>query len=186
MNELWPLYDEHGEQIDGQDADPEDVLTRGLLHGASHVWIWRKTPAGVEVLVQKRADTKRTWPGLYDISAAGHIDSGETPIVAALREAKEEINLDIEPARLKLFSVMRIHMVSSTGLIENEFQWLYLLRMDEKVSFELQEYEVDSLKWVSLESFVTDSSGSSYVPHGETYYAAVGDAIRRELQKTNG
>lgn len=182
MNELWPLYDERGEQIDGRDSDPTVILTEGLLHGASHVWIWRKTLTGVEVLVQKRANTKRTWPNLYDISAAGHIDSGETPMVAALREAKEEINLDIEPTQLKLFNVMRVHMVSGTGLIENEFQWLYLLRLNEDVSFELQEFEVASLEWVSLESFTVDSASNSYVPHGELYYATVIDAIKREVQ----
>lgn len=124
---------------------------------------------------------KKNRPNLYDISAAGHIDSEETPLVAAIREAKEEINLDIEAAQLKLFSVMRARMVSETGLIENEFRWLYLVKLNEDVSFTLQEYEVASLEWVAFESFKADCGGETYVPHGKLYFATVLDAIEREL-----
>ncbi|HYH74595.1 MAG TPA: hypothetical protein VD735_01405 [Candidatus Saccharimonadales bacterium] len=76
MPELWQLYSEQGVALAGQGAPKDEVFTQGLLHGASHVWIWRTTPDGVAVLLQKRAVDKRTWPSRYDISAAGHIDLG--------------------------------------------------------------------------------------------------------------
>jgi isopentenyldiphosphate isomerase len=181
MTELYPLYDEQGEQIKGSDADPQEVLTKGLLHGASHVWVWRQLENSAEVLVQKRASAKTTWPNLYDISAAGHIDSGETPIIAAIREAKEEINLDIDSTQLKLISVMRIQLATETGLIENEFQWLYLLKLSSDITFTLQESEVESLEWVTLDTFKSESVNGMYVPHGNLYYSTVVQAIQSQL-----
>lgn len=88
MDELWQLYDEQGRVLKDKGAKRDDVFGNGILHGASHVWIWRKDNGTLEILLQKRAPNKRTWPNRYDVSAAGHIDLGETPLDAALREAK--------------------------------------------------------------------------------------------------
>lgn len=130
MKEQWQLYDEQGRALEGQGANKEAVFNDGILHGASHVWIWRRDSSGeIEILLQRRAANKRTWPGRYDISAAGHIDLGETPLIAALREAKEEINLDIDSNDLKLFGVHRAYMQAENGAIENEFQWLTAWRL---------------------------------------------------------
>ena len=101
MTELWQLYDEQGNALSGEGSTKEQVFSKGLLHGASHVWIWHRINDVYEVLLQKRAVNKRTWPNRYDISAAGHIDLGETPIAAALRETKEEIGLVINETDLK-------------------------------------------------------------------------------------
>src|ERR1017187_5337048 len=90
--ELWQAYNEQGEPITGKGLTKAQSRT-GVLHAASHVWIWRGAGADTEVLIQLRAKDKMTWPGLYDISAAGHIDFTETPLQAAIRETKEEIGI---------------------------------------------------------------------------------------------
>lgn len=47
------------------------------------------------ILLQKRKGTK-LWPGYYALPA-GHIDQGENQYDALIREAKEELNIEINP-----------------------------------------------------------------------------------------
>ena len=47
------------------------------------------------ILLQKRKGTK-LWPGYYALPA-GHIDQGENQYKALIREAKEELNIEINP-----------------------------------------------------------------------------------------
>lgn len=179
--EMWQLYDNQGRALAGQGATKDNVYGNGLLHEASHVWIYRQTPDGTEVLLQKRAANKRTWPNRYDISAAGHIDLGEEPVTAALRETKEEIGLAIDAEDLKLISVQRAYIVAENGAIENEYQWLYVLRLDAEASFNLQMSEVASVEWLKLtdlETNISRSDQSDYVPHGSIYYQTVISAIK--------
>ncbi|MBI3494969.1 NUDIX domain-containing protein [Candidatus Saccharibacteria bacterium] len=181
-DELWQLYDEQGNLMVDKGATPENVLTKGLLHGASHVWIWRVVDGKTQILLQKRASSKLTWPNYYDISAAGHIDLGETPLIAALREAKEEINLDIKPEDLKFAGSRGGRIaVPDSELIENEFCFIYTLRLDDETNFSLNDGEVDSLVWKDIETMKTEiqngNGDEKYVPHGSTYFSILFDAM---------
>lgn len=181
IDELWQLYDEQGRPLTGKGETKNNVFTKGLLHGASHVWMWRMGDAGPEVLLQKRSATKRTWPNCYDISAAGHIDLGEDPLQAAVRETKEEIGLDITPDQLHHIGVHRAHMVAPTGDFENEFEWLYLLQLPSDNTFTMQEVEVASVEWKPLQEFKQETADNAddYVTHGDAYYARIVDEIER-------
>lgn len=53
----------------------------GDYHRAVHVWIYSESTQ--ELLLQKRADCKASWPGKWDISSAGHISSGESSLLTA-------------------------------------------------------------------------------------------------------
>lgn len=183
MDEQWQLYNPQGEPIVGMGAVKQDVFTNGLLHGGSHVWIWRTNNGTPEVLVQKRSATKETWPNLYDISAAGHIDVSEQPLAAAVREVSEEIGIKVVGADLQLIGLAKIYMTAPSGSIENEFQWLYLYELTGDVEFSLQTDEVESLQWKSLDEFKKDVSADSniYVPHGKNYYSTVINAIETQI-----
>jgi len=65
-------------------------------------YVLRPGPAGLEVLVLRRAPGGRS-PGSWE-TVHGHIEPGETPVQAALREIREETGL--EPARL--YNVSRV------------------------------------------------------------------------------
>ncbi|HEY80070.1 MAG TPA: NUDIX domain-containing protein [Caldilineae bacterium] len=52
-----------------------------------------------EVLLLRRAEHKRLWPGLYN-APGGHVERGETPVEAAVRELAEETGL--RASRLEL------------------------------------------------------------------------------------
>ncbi len=55
---------------------------------------------GEDVLMLKRAEHKRLWPGLYN-APGGHVEQGETPIEAAARELTEETGLHADTLTLR-------------------------------------------------------------------------------------
>lgn len=175
MEEQWQLYDEQGLRLAGRGGSKDEVFSKGLLHGAAHVWIWRRVNNSAEVLLQKRASNKRTWPDRYDISAAGHIDLGEEPLTAAIRETTEEIGLTVDKGSLRHIGVHRAYLVAPGNSVENEFQWLYLFELVSNKDFNLQLSEVASVEWKTLEAFSMEILGSnnSYVPHGGIYYQTI-------------
>lgn len=59
----------------------------------SSIYLIIKNDKG-EILLQRRQGTK-LWPGFLALPA-GHIDEGENPYEAAIREAKEELDINIK------------------------------------------------------------------------------------------
>ena len=58
-----------------------DVHRDGDYHRAVHMWIFAENTQ--QLLLQRRADCKDSWPGLWDISSAGHISAGDSSLVTA-------------------------------------------------------------------------------------------------------
>lgn len=61
-----------------------------LIHRAVGVVIFNEQS---QILLQKRSKYKDTDPGLYTLSATGHVDKGETYQQAAQRELMEELGI---------------------------------------------------------------------------------------------
>lgn len=70
-----------------------EVHRDGDWHRATHLWIF--TP-GRLALLQRRAHSKDNWPDWWDVSVAGHISAGEDSARAAVREAAEEIGIELQ------------------------------------------------------------------------------------------
>jgi isopentenyldiphosphate isomerase len=62
-----------------------------LLHPVVHLHLFNTRG---ELFLQKRAKTKDIQPGKWDTSVGGHISPGETPDMALIREAGEELGLN--------------------------------------------------------------------------------------------
>jgi isopentenyldiphosphate isomerase len=180
MTELWQGYDEQGRPVSGVGLTKRQCGD-GALHGASHVWIWRLREGQPEILLQRRAPGKPTWGGFLDISAAGHIDQDEDPVQAALRETEEELGLRLNPDDLSLIGVRRARLKHGE-IIENEFQWLYLVELTSDAELALQKAEVHSTVWHGLEQVRVDVTSPQphdhYVPHGAAYFANVLEAVK--------
>ncbi len=179
MKELWQLYNNIGTPINTKGATDDEILSKGLLHAAAHVWVWRENNGKKELLLQKRSQNKRTWPNLLDISAAGHIDLGESPQDAAKREAHEELGIIIKSEDLFMFGVYRCSMMAQDGASkENEFCWLYTYKMVDGSTIKLADGEVSSVVWKNIEEIKNGYSNTDlYVPHGSTYFSLVFEAI---------
>lgn len=93
--------DEILDWVDMQDnvigqASRKEIHEKSLLHRSSHIFVFNTKG---ELFLQKRTLTKDENPGLWDSSAAGHINSGESYVDSAHRELKEELGVggDLQP-----------------------------------------------------------------------------------------
>lgn len=102
----------------------------GDWHQAFHCWIVRQPPGGAaEIVLQRRALSKDTFPGRWDAAAAGHWRFGETPEQAA-REVAEELGLAVDFARLRYVGRERLSRHFPNGLIDREHHQVYRLECD--------------------------------------------------------
>ena len=87
--ELFPIVDEEGRVI-GEATRGECHNGSKLLHPVVHLHVFNSRS---EVYLQKRPEWKDIQPGKWDTSVGGHIDFGETPEQALVREVGEELGI---------------------------------------------------------------------------------------------
>lgn len=149
--ELIDILDEQGNKT-GVIKSKKEVHREGLWHQTAHIWFVNSKG---EILLQRRSKLMDNNPDMFDISVAGHISAGEEIIPATLREVKEEIGFDLDPAELIFFGKTRIQTSRNEGAyLNNEFNYLYLVRKDLNIAeLQLQVEEVSALKWLPLSEF---------------------------------
>jgi len=76
-------------QVIGQ-ATRKEVHEKGLMHRSVHIFMIDRDQ---RLYIQKRAESKETFPGAHDSSAAGHLEAGEGYHECAAREVEEELGL---------------------------------------------------------------------------------------------
>jgi isopentenyl-diphosphate delta-isomerase len=91
----------------------------GLLHRAFSVFLF--SPDG-DVLLQRRSDQKRLWPGAWSNACCSHPRRGETLDGAVRRRLREELSLET-PAHF-LFK-FRYHARYDTNGAEHELCYVY-------------------------------------------------------------
>jgi isopentenyl-diphosphate delta-isomerase type 1 len=136
--EIFDVVNERDE-VTGQLARPE-VHRLGLKHRAVHVLIFNRQG---KLFLQKRSAKKDNFPGAWDSSAAGHLDSGETYDACAVRELEEELGVRLLKCPER---ILRIEACEETG---QEFVWVYRLRHDGP--FLLNEDEIEMGDWYTPE-----------------------------------
>ena len=105
--EYFDVLNELGE-FTGRVASREVCHEEGLWHRAIYGFILNENG---DVLLQRRSKTKKLWPDLWDITAGGHVLSGEFGEQALIREVKEELGIDINSNEVK-------YLVGSTSINE--------------------------------------------------------------------
>ena len=86
MEEILDIFNEQGEKI--REAPKSEAHHSGLLHRTAHVWFLNSKG---QLLIQKRAKNKKTFPGYWDNSASGHVAAGKSSVEGAYIETKEEL-----------------------------------------------------------------------------------------------
>jgi len=89
--ELFDVVDEEDRVVEV--LPRAQVHAGSLRHRAAHILL--RNRAG-EIFLQRRAPWKDINPGVWDSSAAGHMDAGETYEAAAHRELIEELGVDTD------------------------------------------------------------------------------------------
>lgn len=180
MEEYVDVLDEDG-FLTGRTILKSIAHRDGVWHPCVHIWIYNDKG---EILMQKRAMTKAVYPGVWDISAAGHVAAGETMEEAALREIKEELGKDEEAINLKEIFIYKASHNTPEGLKIREFYYIFLLRCNDPIeSFTKQDEEVDDLKFISITNLRSDLDSfyvKNYAYRGP-YYDKVLEAIASRL-----
>ncbi len=173
-DELIDILDNAGRPT-GEIQLKSEAHRLGLYHASVHIWFYTKER---EILFQKRADDKDTFPGLWDVSVAGHIGAGEIPENAALREIKEEIGVSVTKKDLEFIGIYLAEKVPKPDLFDNEFHHIFLSRL--KVStttLTLQKEEVSDTVLIpidTLKSFLQNpEKANEFVPHDKAYYTFI-------------
>ncbi|KAI3522348.1 hypothetical protein L1887_00057 [Cichorium endivia] len=159
----------------------------GDYHRAVHVWIFAESTQ--ELLLQRRADCKDSWPGLWDISSAGHISAGDSSLISARRELQEELGLTLPNDAFELLFVFLQQSVTNNGsFINNEFDDVYLVTTVSPIpleAFTLQESEVSAVKYIPIEEYkqALAKEDPQYVQYSlEGQYGQLFDIIIKRYQ----
>ncbi len=170
-DEIVDVYNEDNEPL-GIRKMKSEAHKSGLWHRASHIWVYNSDG---EILLQLRADNKEMYPNMWDISAAGHVDAGEKPIIAALREVKEEIGLSVNQEDLDFFEIRKVQAVYKE-IVNNEFDYVYFLKFDGNINeLALQEEEVAKIQFLPIDKIEEElrQCPEKYVPHGNYWFDVV-------------
>lgn len=148
----------------------DEVHKKGLWHRTVHVWILNSNK---ELLIQRRSLQKEVYPGMWDISCAGHISSGEDCYIGAIRELKEELGLTVESSELKyLFTVTQNYSSPDHLFIDNELTDVFLLEKDIPIDFlHIDGSEVVEVKYISVSELKKCAMERSplLAPHEDEY-----------------
>ena len=171
-------------QPTGRTALKSEAHKNGWYHNTIHLWLFTKQG---EILLQQRSHKKVIHPLLWDVSVAGHIDTGESFIEAALRETNEEIGLQLDGENVLKIGVFLHETTYDDGNIQdNEFHQVYISELKVEVSKLIpQKEEVEALKLVSLNEFKIllkhSESNCHFVPSNKTYYKFILKVIKEKL-----
>lgn len=132
--EIFDVVNERDEVI-GQ-CRRSEVHRLRLNHRAVHVLVFNRAGA---LFLQKRSRLKDCFPGTWDSSASGHLDTGEAYDACAVRELREELGWTSTTPLARLFYVAAC---PETG---QEFVWVY--RCEGEGPFTLQASEIERGEW---------------------------------------
>jgi isopentenyl-diphosphate Delta-isomerase len=178
VDELVDIVDENTGKRTGKTIMKSYAHKEGIPHLGMHLWIYNSKK---EILLQHRAPCKTTFPNYWDISVAGHVGASENVVEVALREAKEELGLGIDPKNLEDIGCMKVDVVDE-HINNKEFVKLFAYKLDSQVDFKFQEEEVDDAKFVSLDVVLekVKSGKNEFVANGKFFLPAL-DIIKKKF-----
>ncbi|MFP7492714.1 NUDIX domain-containing protein [Terribacillus saccharophilus] len=124
--ELLTIFDEQHREIGVKER--EEVHRDGDWHETFHCWFVEHDGTELYIYLQQRSLNKSEFPGKYDITAAGHLENGETPVTGGLREVQEELGVTLQESELFYKGIIQEELFAK-NLIDREFchQFFYYL-----------------------------------------------------------
>ncbi len=130
----------------------QEAHAQGYWHKTFHCWFFKQDADTTYLLFQRRALQKKDFPGLLDITAAGHLLAGEN-VAAGTREIHEELGItlaynDLQPIGILKEQIIRNHF------IDREFCHTYLYNCNIPINnFILQTNEVAGIIQIEVNDF---------------------------------
>ena len=158
VEELIDLVDKN-DAILGSVARSKANLDPNLIHREIAIIIFDKEN---RVLLQRRSLNKKTDPGVWTVSCAGHVTHGLTPLQVAHKELMEEVGFDTD---LEFFE-KEFSQLST----ESRFFYWYTGKFPENVIIKMEPEEVINTKFIAkeeLENF--QKAGNTIGQHSLRY-----------------
>lgn len=152
--EQWEIYDSNGNPT-GKIMTKYDqkLFDKGFYHLGAEVWIVNNEN---KILIQKRSKQKRLDPNVWAMTG-GSVILGEKSNETIVREAKEELDIDININELKLVTKFK------TGTV-----WVdsYLVKHDYDIlKMNFKEDEVADAKWATWEEIDALVKNGDFMEH---------------------
>jgi isopentenyldiphosphate isomerase len=142
MAERFDLYDVNRNRT-GKTLERGNKVPEGYYRLVVHVCIFGSDG---RMLIQKRQPFKSGWAGMWDVTAGGSAQAGDTSQQAASRELKEEVGIDYDLTGVR---------PAMTIYFDGGFNDIYTINMDVDIdSLELQTAEVEQVKWATEEEIL--------------------------------
>lgn len=168
--EKFDVLDSNGNKT-GNVKPRDEVHKDGDWHKAVHIWIINNQG---ELILQKRSKEKVTNPNMWTTSTSGHLSAGDTPIIGAIRELREEIGLQINEEDLEYLFTVKEQTVHNNGmLINNEIIDVFLISQNVDINtLKLQLEEVSEVKYIPYIEFekMVNSNAKDLVQHKELHH----------------
>lgn len=184
----------------------EEIHKKGLWHETFHCWILQIKDGKHYIHLQLRSADKKDFPGLLDITAAGHILAHET-VQDGVREIEEELGIDVQFEELIPLGILK-DQLSLPSFIDNERCHVFLYKTDENLdrAYRFQKEEVESMFTFDFQEFYDlcmgavqsiESAGelaatqtpsprritlADLVPHSKSYLKQVMQEVQAELK----
>lgn len=140
-------YNSKREKVEGP-LEKETARAKGYWVHVVHVWF--VDPFQKKVLLQKRSSSKKRFPNRLDAPVGGHVISGESSKEAALRETKEELEIDLLETDLTDIVFHKEDIVEGVSL--NQHMDIYFVKKDfSLLDLSISNEEVDEVLDISLE-----------------------------------
>lgn len=160
MEELFDIFDREGNHLGIKPKSFCHSKDPGVYH--KPVWVWIVND-NKQVLIQKRAATKKWLPNKWDGSATGHVEAGETMLQGCQREVKEELGIDTKQTDFVFLGEYIADIVWEIGQV-------YMLKNNlptDKMT--MQPEEVSELKWLAFDEFKEFLYSQDFLPYDKTY-----------------
>ncbi|MFO0862729.1 MAG: isopentenyl-diphosphate Delta-isomerase [Candidatus Saccharibacteria bacterium] len=133
-------------------ADKATVHTNDTpLHRGFSLFIFNSRG---QLLLQQRAMSKKTWPGVWSNSVCGHPAKAETAQAAAVRRANYELGIALNSKDIIVFEPSYMYRYEHKGVVEHEFCPVFVVQTDAKPKANAD--EVAATRWVDWADFVAE------------------------------
>ncbi|MGA9290659.1 MAG: NUDIX domain-containing protein [Anaerobacillus sp.] len=204
-DEQIKIFDENRRSIGV--ATRKEVHASGYWHEVFQCWFVCREHENDYIYFQLRSDSKKDYPCLYDITAAGHLLENET-VEDGVREIEEELGVKVSFEELLPVTVMNAS-IEKENMIDKEIANVFLYRNDKTFNdFQLQLEEVSGIVRAEFNSFYNLWTGETeairvhgfrmlsagekkavdetirkhhFVPHEPSFYETVAKKIKEML-----
>ena len=179
-DELIDICDEDNNVI-GQ-AMKSEALAKNLWHRGARILFYNTKG---EILIQLRSKDKELFSDRWDVGAAGHVAAGEDYADAAIREAKEELGIEVKKDDLNLLMIEKCQTPWG-NIQEKVFAATYLAKFDGYLGeLKIQQEEVQEIKFISADSLAAEykKQPQLFTPYADKYRAKLISEVKKITEK---